>query len=500
MAVAAASSSGMSQQSGRPPGQQAAAAAAQQLRYGAATPPVGQQFQTNNNAWANSQLVPLQHGRVSPGPGQPVIAAAAAGQQALQQLQLAQYLQSQGLIAPGTAVTAQQLQALFQRQQQQAQAQAHMARAAQQQQQANQAGKRPVAVPAAAAAAPQAAAKKHIPLATVGSAGSLPALVQHGSNQQATARLGAAQNLAAVAGVGQRPLQAGGLAMQGIRPGVSIPAAPGVLGVAAAGLLGAPGIAQQAVQTHATLEARQHMAQLKPGEQPRLQLPDTHEWVQCLGKDGQPIWAALPRVGAQKYRAEQKRKADEAAGLQPAAKVAAVAGAGGAVRRRIDDDYTAGAGDRALDVMADDDLQAELAVNEAAKGAVQVQQGNVQVRAGCARPCLHCRSGLPHLCNEQPALQALHYTSGPSASAPDSMVAGLMLLSVPALISRTQRTASFACSHLGWFQRSVRLLYCTAGGVHPESGAHPAVDCCHCQEAWCAAGQRGPLRLPFTRC
>lgn len=73
-----------------------------------------------------------------------------------------------------------------------------------------------------------------------------------------------------------------------------------------------------------------------------------------------------------------KRKAEEAAAGQPAAK----AGPGGVRKKIIDEDVTAGddrTGGTGLDVMGVDDLQAELAVNEAAKGAVVVEAGNVQV-------------------------------------------------------------------------------------------------------------------------
>lgn len=382
----------MSQQPNRPagqqgafqPGQAAAATAAQQLRYSSATPPIGQQVHNSGNVWPKSTpIVQLQHGNMSQAQvQQAAVTTSAAGAQlnVLQQLQLQQQLFSRGMLPSGAMqVTPQQLQALFVQQQQQQQAQ--LLRAAQQQQ-AGQAGKPSgSAAPstAAAGATSQSIAGKQPALASAGSAGNLPALVQQTSlQQQAAARLAPAPSITAAGNLGQRQLQTGGINMPGIRPGLSIPGAPGIMGIAPGSILGAGGISQQAAANIAAADARQHLAQLKPGEPPRVQLPDTHEWVQCLSKDGQPTWCALSKTSAARYRADQKRKADDAAGSQPAAKSAA--GAGGAVRRRIDDDYTAGAGDRALDVMADDELQAEMAVNEAAKGAVQVQQGNVQVR------------------------------------------------------------------------------------------------------------------------
>jgi hypothetical protein len=76
-----------------------------------------------------------------------------------------------------------------------------------------------------------------------------------------------------------------------------------------------------------------------------------------------------------------KRKAEDAAAGQPAVK----AGPGGVRRVKYDEDVNAvedKAGGAALDVIGADDIQAEMALNEAAKGAVVVEAGNVQVGHG----------------------------------------------------------------------------------------------------------------------
>jgi hypothetical protein len=108
--------------------------------------------------------------------------------------------------------------------------------------------------------------------------------------------------------------------------------------------------------------------------------------MQCMSKDGNPGWYAVPREKAAALRAEVKRKAEAAASTGPAAKQAA--GPGGA-RRKVDDDVTLGGDMNDLDVLGADALQAELALNEAAKGAVVAEQGNVQVncRAGGGAVC-----------------------------------------------------------------------------------------------------------------
>lgn len=133
-------------------------------------------------------------------------------------------------------------------------------------------------------------------------------------------------------------------------------------------------------------QAHQHLQSLRPGEQPRIDpLPGT-EWMQCMSRDGNPGWYAVPREKAAALRAEVKRKAEAATSNGPAAKQAA--GPGG-VRRKVDDDVTLGGDMNDLDVLGADALQAELALNEAAKGAVVAEQGNVQVncRAGGGAVC-----------------------------------------------------------------------------------------------------------------
>jgi hypothetical protein len=103
-----------------------------------------------------------------------------------------------------------------------------------------------------------------------------------------------------------------------------------------------------------------------------------------------------------------KRKAEEAAAGQPAAK----AGPGGVRKKIIDEDVTAGddrTGGTGLDVMGVDDLQAELAVNEAAKGAVVVEAGNVQVGACGGMSCVRVREvGKQAVCVPFAALFSVH--------------------------------------------------------------------------------------------
>ncbi|KAF6259275.1 hypothetical protein COO60DRAFT_1023184 [Scenedesmus sp. NREL 46B-D3] len=387
--------------------QQAAAAAAQQAALTAqqrglmpnmpsGAPPRGQQFQGSNNAWANpgqaqlaQQQAQAQARTASPGPGQQAAPAATAGvtqqqlQQILQQQQLAAVVPSNPkivnlgngnftvngiahvqfgshLIAAQTVSQNPQLLAAFMQQQQRAQLAA-----------AAQAGQRPVSAGAAASSAAAAAGKKQGTaspagaLTSQGSAGNL-SLSERQAQQQQQRQISAVQ----LAQLGQQrpPGQAAYPSLQMAGPRPSLYAQPGMAGVRPAAAL---------VPNSAAALLQQHLAGLAPGEAPKIAAPDGYEWVQCASRDGPGAvsWYALPRVSAAVYRGQvAKRKAEEAAAAQPAAK----AGPGGVRKKIIDEDVTAGDNRPGLDVLGVDDLQAELALNEAAKGAVVVETGHVQ--------------------------------------------------------------------------------------------------------------------------
>ncbi len=115
----------------------------------------------------------------------------------------------------------------------------------------------------------------------------------------------------------------------------------------------------------------------RPGDPPRVDPPEASEWMLCTGKDGAPGWFAVPRATAARMRAAAKRRADgDAAGAPPAKAAASTGPAGG--RRRVDDDLTAGGAVQVLDVLGMDELQEQLAHDEAAKGAVVAEAGHVQ--------------------------------------------------------------------------------------------------------------------------
>jgi hypothetical protein len=111
------------------------------------------------------------------------------------------------------------------------------------------------------------------------------------------------------------------------------------------------------------------MKAMKPNEAPKVEAPEGCEWVQCVGKDGKPAWFAVVRAKAQQIRSATaaKRKAEQAPPGQPGAK-------GG--KKNIFDEMVAVGGPVSMTLMTDDAVEAE---EEAAKGAVVVQAGNVQV-------------------------------------------------------------------------------------------------------------------------
>lgn len=212
-------------------------------------------------------------------------------------------------------------------------------------------------------------------MAAVGSAGNLANLgtaslaAQHAALQRPGSNGVTSATLAAMG----RPLGlAGGLYPGG--PGrplsaINNPAA------AAAGAGGGVGVLDPVVkaQVQAALKA------MKPGEAPKVEPPDGHEWVQCAGKDGKPGWFAVLKAQAQAIRSAaaaaaaasggNKRKAEDAPGGQPAGKQ-------GGKRKGVDDDLVAGGGPVSMLLMDEDAVEAEEA---AAKAAVVVEAGNVQV-------------------------------------------------------------------------------------------------------------------------
>lgn len=213
---------------------------------------------------------------------------------------------------------------------------------------------------------------------SVGSAGNLTAAAL--LNNPVAAAVQGAGGLPLGAAAAQRAGSAG--LLPGVRPGgggmfaggVGRPLGGGMggpAGSAASSLTsGSAAAAQQQHDPDAALKSKVAAAikGMKAGEVPKVEPPEGHEWVQCLGKDGKPGWFAVVKAKAAALRAGTKRKAEEAAGG---------GGGGKKGKKAADDELVAGGGPVTMMLMDDDAVEAEEA---AAKGAVVVEAGNVQVR------------------------------------------------------------------------------------------------------------------------
>eukprot|EP00879_Flechtneria_rotunda_P001547 GHRR01001705.1.p1 GENE.GHRR01001705.1~~GHRR01001705.1.p1 ORF type:complete len:804 (+),score=378.70 GHRR01001705.1:1329-3740(+) len=395
-AASPAAGAAMASQQPRPAGQQAAqiqATAAHQAAMRGAIHNMGagagQQFQAGNTAWPAQVAMQQQQQRtVSPVPGHQAGTAAALQQQLhLQQLQQQHQLQA-AMLAASKAPAGQQQILMYGANQyiNPAAAAANPALMAQLQQQLrNQQQQQQAAQAKRTGPPPPAAPRKQ--------AGSLPASTSGGNLAALLAGDGAAgqQRGAAALKVPGMPNQvypAAAAVNRGLTPGSNLPGIsgmrPAILPAVAGTVPGAAGLSARplgpagvtAAGAPVGAAAQQQLGAIPPGAQPRLDPPEGHEWMHCANKDGTTGWYAVPRAKAQALRAALKRRAEAQAGGPNKQQAAGAPGA--MLRRRIDDDVTAGADMNVLDVMGAEDLQAELALNEAAKGAVVVEQGNVQ--------------------------------------------------------------------------------------------------------------------------
>jgi hypothetical protein len=127
------------------------------------------------------------------------------------------------------------------------------------------------------------------------------------------------------------------------------------------------------------------MKAMKFNEAPKVEPPEGYEWVQCAGKDGKPAWFAVVRARAQQMRtaAAGKRKAEEGPSGQPGGK-----GGGRKKESDVDKELVPGGGPVSMSLMTDDAVEAE---EEAAKGAVVAEAGNIQVGGwvGCHHTWSH---------------------------------------------------------------------------------------------------------------